>query len=573
MSLMERINLWLNRYLFWILAGGFLLALFLRFINLGAAALSDREAESALWALSIARGQEPLLTGSSGYVGLTSMLFFLFGGSDFFARFWPALFGSALVLTPGFFRKYLDDFSVVLAALIFALEPGLVAVSRTADGLSIALFSFVAAVGFLMHKKMVPAGFFAGLAFVSSPAFWPLILVIGMAGFFAFFTGRDPVEKEAVQFCLLKKDWLLFTVCAGVSILISSTFFLQFPAGISGVASGLTQYLDSWQQADGLQFGSLLLVLFVTQFPVLILGLWGLIAGLREKSSLMRFLGLWWIMGLIAWSLNPSVTEQHITLINLPLFVLTALQIRRVVQNFNCPSKIVVLVEIVVTISLLIFSSINLLNLTNVLMDDPAAERNRLLGTLLPLLLWVIFTVLLAWGWDAPSTKSGLLISFGLLGLALLLGSGWKAAGLGSRPDNEFLAGKEYVIGEARLMTSISHLSLWNIGVANRIDVKISGLNKPSLVWSLRDFEKLSQDSTFQEKSDASIILANPESMVKSDSVYRGTSLLWSVRPEYTSFTWKDWIKWFFIRSVPQTKNNLVVWVRNDLFKDFQSIQ
>jgi hypothetical protein len=59
----------------------------LRFINLGAAALSDREAESALWALSIARGQEPLLTGSSGYVGLTSMLFFLFGGSDFFARF------------------------------------------------------------------------------------------------------------------------------------------------------------------------------------------------------------------------------------------------------------------------------------------------------------------------------------------------------------------------------------------------------------------------------------------------------------------------------------------------------
>jgi hypothetical protein len=260
-------------------------------------------------------------------------------------------------------------------------------------------------------------------------------------------------------------------------------------------------------------------------------------------------------------------------LINLPLFVLTALQIRRVVQNFNCPSKIVVLVEIVVTISLLIFSSINLLNLTNVLMDDPAAERNRLLGTLLPLLLWVIFTVLLAWGWDAPSTKSGLLISFGLLGLALLLGSGWKAAGLGSRPDNEFLAGKEYVIGEARLMTSISHLSLWNIGVANRIDVKISGLNKPSLVWSLRDFEKLSQDSTFQEKSDASIILANPESMVKSDSVYREQACYGvsdqstQVSPGKTGSSGS--LSVLFLR----TKNNLVVWVRNDLFKDFQSIQ
>ncbi len=573
MSFMERINLWLKRYLFWILAGGFLLASFLRFVNLGAAALSDREAESALQALAIARRQEPLLTGSSGYVGLTSMLFFLFGGSDFFARFWPALFGSALVLTPAFFRRYLDELTVVSVALILALEPGLVALSRTADGLSIALFSIVATVGFLLHKKKIPSGICAGLALVTSPAFWPLILVIGLAGFFAFFTGRDPIENEADPFRFGKNEWLIFAVSAGVSVFISCTVFFQFPAGISGVVSGLTHFLGSWRQAGGLQFGSFLLVLVVTQFPVLILGFWGAIAGLREKSSLVRFLGLWWILGLIAWSLNPSVTEQHIALINLPLYVLSALQIRRVVQNFSCPSKIVVLVETVVTLSLLVFSSINLLNLTNVLMGDPAAERNRVIGTLLPLLLWVIFTILLAWGWDASSTKGGLLISIGLLGLALLFGSGWKAAGLGSRPENEFLSGNEFIVGQERVMNSVSDLSLWNTGVANRIDVKIAGLQMPSLVWSLRDFEELSRDSTFQENSDASIILANPESAVKPGSVYRGATLLWSVKPDYASFTWKDWIKWFFIRSVPQTKNSLMLWARNDLFKDYQSVE
>jgi len=573
MSSKERINLWLKRYFFWILAGAFLLALFMRFVKLGTTALSDREAESALQALAIAHGQDPLLTGSSGYVGLTSMLFFLFGGSDFIARFWPALFGSALVLTPAFFRRYLDDFTVVLLAMILALEPGLVAISRTADGLSIALFSIVAAVGFLMHKKTIPAGFFAGLALVTSPAFWPLILVIGLAGFFAFFTGKDLIEKEANQFGLVKKEWLVFVFSTCISVLISCTVFFQFPAGISGIASGLTQYLGSWRQPGGLQFNSFMLVLIVTQFPVLILGFWGAITGLREKSSLVRFLGLWWILGLIAWSLNPSVTEQHIALINLPLYMLSALQIKRVVQNFSCPSRIVVLVETVVTISLLVFSSINLLNLTNVLMGDPAAERNRVIGTFLPLLLWVIFTILLAWGWDAPSTKGGLLISFGLLGLALLFGSGWKAAGLGSRPENEFLSGNEFIVGQERVMTSISDLSLWNNGVENRIDVKIAGMKIPSLVWSLRDFEKLSKDSTFQENSDASIILANPESAVKPGSAYRGATLLWSVRPEYASFTWKDWVKWFFIRSVPQTKNSLMLWARNDLFKDFQSVE
>ena len=119
------------------------LALALRFLNLGAAALSDAEARWALQSLALANPSQStsqLIIGAQpAYIFMTSWLFQLFGGTNFLARFWPALAGWSLVLAPLLFRRQLGRPAALIAAFGLALDPGLVTVSRQAGSPMMAL--------------------------------------------------------------------------------------------------------------------------------------------------------------------------------------------------------------------------------------------------------------------------------------------------------------------------------------------------------------------------------------------------------------------------------------------------
>jgi hypothetical protein len=79
------------KYEGWLYALAFLLAIGLRFIQLGVMPLTDVEASSALQALHIAQGLKPALNPHPFYILSTSVLFFLYGGgTNFLARFMPA---------------------------------------------------------------------------------------------------------------------------------------------------------------------------------------------------------------------------------------------------------------------------------------------------------------------------------------------------------------------------------------------------------------------------------------------------------------------------------------------------
>jgi predicted membrane-bound mannosyltransferase len=101
----------------------FLLALGLRFIGLGVLPLTDKEASLALQALSLARGENPLLSGQPGYILLTSIPFYLSESTNFLARLIPALAGSLLVFTPYFWRDKLGERAAIIAAFLLAIAP------------------------------------------------------------------------------------------------------------------------------------------------------------------------------------------------------------------------------------------------------------------------------------------------------------------------------------------------------------------------------------------------------------------------------------------------------------------
>src|SRR3990172_4717886 len=121
------------RYEGWLYGLAFLLALGLRIINLGALPLSDAEAESALQALQIAQGLKPGLAPHPFYILFTAPLFFIFGGgTNFLARFLPALAGSALVFIPLLFQRRLKPRPGLILAYFIALDPGLMTLAREA---------------------------------------------------------------------------------------------------------------------------------------------------------------------------------------------------------------------------------------------------------------------------------------------------------------------------------------------------------------------------------------------------------------------------------------------------------
>ncbi|SVD75090.1 uncharacterized protein METZ01_LOCUS427944, partial [marine metagenome] len=118
----------------------------LRFYRLGDAPLSASEASSALSAWDLAsgagrNGDTVRLPVSPLLHALQTLTFWLAGNaSASLARLWPALSGSMLVFWPIILRHRIGHGAALVAVCFFALSPGLWAVSRTGDGMALALF-------------------------------------------------------------------------------------------------------------------------------------------------------------------------------------------------------------------------------------------------------------------------------------------------------------------------------------------------------------------------------------------------------------------------------------------------
>ena len=180
---MKATKITLELCLFWL---AFLLALGMRFFQLGAAPLSDIEAGWAIQALGLAHAGAGSLGAQPAYILLTSQLFSVFGDTNFLARLFPALAGSLIVWVPCFFRRWMGEvnglhWAGVVMAFGLAIDPGLVSLSRQAGSLMPAMAFTLLALAALYNRRMVWTGIFVGLALLSGPAFLQGLLILGVS--------------------------------------------------------------------------------------------------------------------------------------------------------------------------------------------------------------------------------------------------------------------------------------------------------------------------------------------------------------------------------------------------------
>ena len=181
----------------WLYGLAFLIALGLRLLQLGTAPLTDSEANLAMQALHIANGTRPLLGPQPAYILLTSVHFLVFESSNFMARLVPALVGSVMVFAPMFFREKLSPRPALILAFLFAIDPGLVALSRLAGGVVLAVAFTLFAWGMWNRRYFVLAGVFAGLALLSGTSIWMGLLGLGLAGLFIRGVERKPFTEDS----------------------------------------------------------------------------------------------------------------------------------------------------------------------------------------------------------------------------------------------------------------------------------------------------------------------------------------------------------------------------------------
>lgn len=542
------------------------LAIMLRFLKLGALPLGDSEAVNALQAMKVAKGQAATIGGQPGYVALTSIVFFIFKSSEFWARFWPALFGVAVVLLPLLFRKWLGERTALILAFFLAIEPGFTALSRNATGTMIGVVCLVAALGFYLNRQPIPAGISAGLALLSGTAFWPGLIAICLT-----FLIYKAASKRWPELSIKNEEeelspfaWKPFVFAFGGTVLLLGTVFLLKPAVISGLGSSIAGYFRSWS-TSGTSIKVMLISLLCEQLLAVLLALWGSIAGRRKHAGLNFLLGTWALLAILFVLANPSsqVVDWIWTLV--PLWTLAALGLEDLLVYFTKGEWLLKLFQTIMTFSLLIFAYLNLLS---IVIGSSNGEKifSPVLSILLPIFLLIIVTFLIGWGWSVEASRQGLLLGIGLLLIGCTFGSGWKAAGLGSRPELELWRMDELPTGRDLLIKQVNELSIWNGGEPEYLDVVLLNVNSPSLEWALRNFT-LQEADIVTANETPSLAVTQITDTASLAQIYRGQQFTWTSEPPFDQFTTADWVRWFAFRDCTTNEASYLLWARSDLFK------
>ena len=549
----------------------FLLAVALRFIQLGALPLTDIEATWALQALAIAHGGKILIGGQPGYIALTSLPFYALESTNFLARFVPAFAGSFIVFTPFFIREKLGERVALIAAFLLAIAPGLVAVSRQANGTMLAVTFGAFAWGLWQNGKIRWAGAFAGVALLGGASVWMGLLGIGLTWALAqnlipAEDSDDLTESSPKHERTRQEDLKIAAIFMGGAILLIGTRLLLSPNGLSAWLASLADYFSGWRFASGVPisriFGGLL-----AYYPLaLFFGGIAIWRAFKEQNRENIALSLWASVALILVVIYPARQVSDLIWATLPLWFLSATELNRYLRTpaFDRNETLGVFS---LTVILLIFSWLNLAS-AGILPENTqfTSQHQYLLAGSIALL--ILSLALIAFGWSVEVATLGGVWGI-ILGLGIYtLGTAWGATGLRTPKGVEIWDSAPRVSQAGLLLQTVEEISTWSSGNAQILPITVSGVNSPALNWVLRNYN-VTEVPSLDVTTAPELVITKQTDDVGLASAYRGQDFTW--REEAAWEYMNSWAKWIVLREVPLSSEKIILWARNDLFFDSQN--
>ena len=586
-----------RQILYYVLA--FLLALGLRFIGLGAVPLTDKEATLALQALAIAQGQNPLLGGQPGYILLTSIPFYLFESSNFLARAIPALAGSLLVFVPYFFfdlphpnlppkgegtgLAQRDTFSplggdvqrteganvAIVTAFLLAIAPGLIAVSRQAGGTMLMVTFGLLARAMWQEKRPKLAGVFAGIALLGGPSVWLGLLIAGLT--WALAQNLLPAEETEItesssdQERSRADDLKTAAIYGGGTLLLIGTLFFQSPNGLSALFASLVEFLQGWRFASGVPSARIIGGLGAYYPFALLFGILASVRGILRRDRMSLELSLWALVALLLVIFYPARQVSDLIWVGLPLWVLSARELERYLHlpTFDRNETFGVFA---LTILLLSFAWLNISGTASaVAIGAPLNSRLALIAG--SLILLVLSLGLIAVGWSLETATLG-----GVWGTALMLGlytlsAAWGSSGLRTPKGFELWDNAPRVAQPGLLVDEVDTTLNISQQIATTPKIAVYQINSPTLFWALRNHDV---DAVNALNSDAAyeIVITPHDEQNELESAYRGQDVTWRQAPSWVVVNKATWL---VLREAPLQTEQIILWVRNDLFYDSQN--
>ncbi len=552
------------------------IAVGLRFLQLGALPLSDYEAGWALQSLGIVQSLKPAIGPNPAYVHLTAILFYIFGATNFLARFWPALAGSVLVLAVWLLRSRIGRIPALILAFGLAIDPGLVAMSHLAGGPMLAITFLVLTALMWMEGRRAVAGFFAGLALLSGPSFWFGLAGLGLAWAFGSGIGKKVPAQTEGKTALAEtapsparfrmEEWRVALFWGIGTLIIAGSLFLLSPKGLPAFVASLGTFLSGWWTLSDVQPWQLLMALPAYEILPLAFGIAGVVRGVLKRDVDTLRLGIWALVALVLALIYPGKQTGDLVWALLPLWLLAAIELGHHF-DFAGSHRWEVAGTATIMFALLVFGWLNLASITNMdLGSDVAHTRLWLLAAVV--LLIVLSLLLVGTGWSVSVARLGGvwagLIALTLFTIAMTTG----AAGL-RQPLTVELWQPVPRTGRVDILLKVaSQISDLNRGYTAQLPLTILNEGSPALHWLFRDWQVQDVSELAPDVTPALII--TPAENLSLSVKYRGESLVLHETPGWNKATSSDWLKWFIYRQMPLLQDNVILWVRSDLMLDSQ---
>ena len=580
-------------WLYWL---AFLIAIGFRFIQLGAAPLTDSEASLALQALHLAQGENPLLAPQPAYILFTSLFFAIIESTNFMARVISALVGSALVFVPYLFREKIKPRPALILAFLFAFDPGLVALSRLSSGTILAVTFLLFASGMWMNRRLTLAGIFLALALLSGPSIWSGFLTIGLTWIFLQGIQATPStnnnasqtqienrqskienRKSEISNSLIPDSQITQHAIRNIllpflsTLLISGTLFLTTPNGLSAALASLPAYLNGWVAPSAATPARILLTFVAYEILGISLALFSLLRGFRANSKRILRLSLWLGIALLLAVFYRQTNELAWVIV--PLLTLASMELSRAFDMVReeYPEVGVVVGAVVVLAAYIWF------NISNIALNPfqaPATvpifgvvQNPRYFVLYGSLMILLVSIGLVAFGWSTRTARLGTTWSFVIFFGIYSMGAAWGASGLRNPRGVELWLPDSRPLQANLLRASVDDISEFSLGHIFSQPVTIFGISSPALEWVMRN-NKVEVVSNLDPQIAPPIVITRVMADLALPSAYRGQDFTWRQTPQWDTAQSPDWVKWFVFRQLPLDNETIILWARDDLFPD-----
>lgn len=488
----------------------------LRLASLGSVPLSAKEAHEALAATSATQGVEPAAPYSPLLLVANGIVIWLFGATDATVRIVPALAGTVLAATPFCLRERIGRTAALVASVLLALSPGLIAASRQCDGTTVACLGLMMLlVGVLRFEVdwqrrwlvLMSLGFVLSVASSASSYSFLLGLILSVL---VMLTNPAICARlgRVVSQLASARAWL---------VLVSGALFFLLSTGCGwnyaaiGAAGDLAANWLARFGAGPSSEASSLLVLTVYETLVVMLGIHGGVQTIRRSNRFDEWLSAWSLIAVCVAVVLPGFRPLEATGIVLPLALLAG----RAVQRLTRPEIVGgaarsegiygLVVGVVWMHCLLVLARYG---------NPSTVEPGRYLllaalSTVLQLAMAGTIGALLG----MRTALRGLTVGTVALIAALTISTGWRVA-FPRRGESAELIGAGPMAASVRdLVGAVEEISWQQTGTRSEIRLRIIDGADGALAWYFRDFSQatfLSQEELAESELGELPLVASP---------------------------------------------------------------